>query len=64
MRKTLTAEKVKKLPVGTDVFLVRECNGNTGRLFIVKSGRKKMLRGMMTEHEIKDRAGWHYEVEA
>ena len=63
MRRTLTAEKVKRLPVGTDVFLVRECNGNTGRFWIVKSGRKKMLKGIMAEHEIKDRTGWHYEVE-
>lgn len=63
MRKTLTADKVKKLPAGTDVFLVRESTGNVGRLWIVKSGRKKMLKGIMTEHEIRDRAGWHYEVE-
>ena len=61
--KTLTAAQVKKLPVGTDVRLVRESTGQTGLLWVVKSGRKKMLRGVVTGHlhEIKDRQGWHYE---
>lgn len=61
--KTLTAAQVKKLPVGTDVRLVRESKGQTGLLWVVKSGRKKMLRGVVTGHlhEIKDRQGWHYE---
>lgn len=63
MRKTITADKVKKLPVGTDVFLIRESTGEAGRLWIVKSGRKKILKGVFAEYEIKDRAGWHYEVE-
>lgn len=63
MRKTISAEKVKKLPVGTDVFLIRESTGEAGRLWVVKSGRKKMLKGIYTEHEIKDRDGWHYQVE-
>ena len=63
MRKTLTADQVKKLPVGTDVFLIRESTGQWGMLWVVKSGRKKMLKGVAAEHEIKDRAGWHYEVE-
>ena len=62
--KTLTAEKVKKLPPGTDVYLVREATGQRGRLWIVKSGKKKLLKGVMAEHEIKDRPGWHYEVDA
>jgi len=61
--KTLTAAQVKKLPVGTDVRLVRESTGRTGLLRVVKSGRRKMLRGVVTDHlhEIKDRQGWHYE---
>ena len=61
--KTLTAAQVKKLPVGTDVRIVRESTGQTGLLWVVKSGRKKMLRGVATKrlHEIKDRQGWHYE---
>ena len=61
--KILTAAQVKKLPVGTDVRLVRESTGRTGLLWVVKSGRKKMLRGVVTGHlhEIKDRQGWHYE---
>lgn len=45
MRKTLTADKVKKLPVGTDVFFVRESSGEAGRFWIVKSGRKKKAQG-------------------
>ena len=60
----LTAEKVKKLPPGTDVYLVREATGQRGRLWIVKSGKKKLLKGAVAEHEIKDRPGWHYEVDA
>lgn len=63
MRKTLTVAQVKKLPAGTDVFLIRESTGQEGRLWIVKSGRKKILKGIMTEHDIADRKGWHYEVE-
>lgn len=61
--KTLSADKVKKLPVGTDVIFVNDQTGEKGRLWIVKSGRKKVLRGVLTQHEIKDRPGWHYEVE-
>lgn len=61
--KTLTADKVKRLPVGTNVFLVRDGTGQKGKLWIVKSGRKKMLKGLYAEHEIKDRPGWHFEVE-
>jgi hypothetical protein len=54
---------VKKLPVGTDVILVRDGTGKSGKLWVIKSGRKKMLRGVMGIHEIQDRPGWHYEVE-
>lgn len=61
-RKTVTAAQVKRLKVGTDVFLIREATGQTGRLWVIKSGRKKMLKGAVAEHEIKDRPGWHYEV--
>jgi hypothetical protein len=61
--KKITADKVKKLPVGADVYLVREATGEKGKLWIIKSGRKKLLKGLMATHEIKDRAGWHYEVE-
>lgn len=63
MRKILTADKVKKLPVTTDVLLVQEGTGKEARLWIVKSGRKKMLKGIYTEHKIEDRPGWHYEIE-
>lgn len=64
MGKVLTAQNVKNLPVGTDVILVRDGTGKSGKLWVIKSGRKKMLRGVMGTHEIKDRPGWHYEVEA
>lgn len=61
--KILTADKVKKLPPGTDVIIVNEKDGTKGRLWIVKSGRKKMLRGVTgTLLDIVDRNGWHYEV--
>ena len=62
MAKILDAKKVKKLPVGTDVRVVQESTGKTGMLWVVKSGRKKMLKGIAGIHEIKDRAGWHYEL--
>lgn len=61
--KILKAEKVKKLPPGTDVFLVNDETGERGMLYVVKSGRKKMLRGILAMHEIKDLPGLHYEVE-
>ena len=61
MGKVLTAQKVKKLPVGTDIILIREGTGKSGKLSVIKSGRKKMLRGVMGLHEIVDRPGWHYE---
>lgn len=63
MNKILTAEKVKRLPVGTDVITVCEKDGSRGTMWIVKSGRKKMLRGVLgMMHDIKDKDGWHYEV--
>lgn len=62
MSKTLTADKVKKLPPGTDIILVNEATGERGMLWIVKSGRKKMARGVLgTLLEIADKPGWHYE---
>lgn len=63
MAKILTAEKVRKLPVGTDVFYVRDATGQAGRFWVIKSGRKKMLKGAIAGiREIKDMAGWHYEL--
>lgn len=61
--KTLSAERVKRLPVGTDVILVNDKTGSRGSLWIIKKGRRKMLRGIIAMHEIKDMPGWHYEVE-
>lgn len=62
MGKTLTADKVKKLEPGTDVILVDEKTGKQAMFWVVKSGRKKKLKGVFTEYEIKDREGWHYEL--
>ena len=59
--KVVTAAQLKKLSEGTTVHLVH--GEQKGLLRIVKSGRKKMLRGCYALHEIKDRPGWHYEVE-
>ena len=59
--KVLTAAQVKKLPEGTDVYLVQEGTGRRGLFYVVKSYKKKALKGMFGIHEIVDRAGWHYE---
>ena len=61
--KILTAKQVKRLEPGTDVFLVNDKTGSRGMVWIIKHGRKKMLRGIVTLHEIKDLEGWHYEIE-
>lgn len=61
--KTLTAAKVKKLPVSTDVWIVNEATGEKGMMWVVQKGRKKILKGIYMEHEIRDYDGWHYEVE-
>lgn len=61
MGKILTAAQVKRLPVGTKIKLVREGNNTSGRLWVVKSGNKKMLCGVMATHKIEDRPGWHFE---
>jgi len=64
MRKTITADKVKKLPVDTTVYVVNDTDGSHGTLWIVKKGRQKMLKGALTDpREIRDVPGWHYEVD-
>ena len=62
MGKILSVQAVKKLKPGTDVLIVKDSTGEAGRLWIVKSGNKKLLKGIMAEHEIKERPGWHYEL--
>ena len=62
MGKTITAEKVKKLPIGTEVLVVREGTQQTTLMRIAGYYKKKMLKGATAVHEIRDRAGWHYEV--
>jgi len=58
----LTAEQVKRLPVGTDIKIVQNSTGRYSLGYIVKSGRKKMLKKpLMDPVVIIDRAGYHYE---
>ncbi len=61
--KTVTAKQVKRLPLGTDVFLVNDKTGSRGSMWVIQNGRKKMLRGIINVMEIKDMEGWHYEIE-
>ena len=59
----LSSDKVKKLPIGTEVILIREATGEKGHLTVVKSGRKKKLKGRYALLDIQYRKGWHYEKE-
>ena len=60
--KTLTAEQVKRLPVGTDIKIVQNSTGRYSLGYIVKSGRKKMLKKPLLDPVvIVDRVGFHYE---
>lgn len=61
--KTLTAKQVKRLEPGTDVYLVNDKTGKRASLWVIRMGRKKVLRGILNVHEIKDLEGWHYEIE-
>ena len=63
--KTLTAKQVKRLEPGTDVFRVDDATGRRARLYVIKSGRKKMLKMPLLDrmHEIADIPGLYYEVE-
>lgn len=60
--KILTAEQVKRLPVGTDIKIVQNSTGRYSLSYIVKSGRKKMLKRPLFDPDvIIDRVGYHYE---
>ena len=60
--KILTAEQVKQLPVGTDIKIVQNSTGRYSLAYIVKSGRKKMLKKPLFDPDvIIDRVGYHYE---
>ena len=61
--KTVTAKQVKRLEPGTDVYLVNDKTGQRGSMWVIQNGRKKMLRGIINVMEIKDKKGWHYEIE-
>jgi len=62
MGKTITAEKVKKLPVGTEVLVVQDGTERTVLMKVAGYYKKKMLKGPTAVHEIRDKVGWHYEV--
>ena len=58
----LTADQVKRLPVGTDIKIVQNSTGRYNLAYIVKSGRKKMLKKPLFDPDvIIDRVGYHYE---
>ena len=60
--KILTADQVKRLPVGTDIKIVQNSTGRYSLAYIVKSGRKKMLKKPLFDPDvIIDRVGYHYE---
>lgn len=63
--RVLSAEKVKKLPVGTDVYLVNDTTGEKGRFWVFRCGIHKMLKGVLTNEpiRIRDLDGMHFEVE-
>lgn len=62
--KTLTAEQVKRLPVGTDIKIVQNDTGKYELGYIVKSGKRKMLKcPLLDPVAIVDRVGFHYEVD-
>ena len=65
MRKQISAAKVKKLPVSTDVWVVDEKTGYSQRLFLVRYGNKLRLKSAFGGwiKTIKDTPGYHYEVE-
>ena len=60
--KTLTAEQVKRLPVGTDIKIVQNDTGKYELGYIVKSGKRKMIKKPLLDPiGIVDRVGYHYE---
>ena len=60
--KILSADQVKRLPVGTDIKIVQNSTGRYSLAYIVKSGRKKMLKKPLFDPDvIIDRVGYHYE---
>ena len=66
MRKKISLAKLKALPPGTDVYYVNEQTGESGRFWIVKSFKRKILKSIYTEQKISDiveKPGYHFEVE-
>lgn len=64
MRKTISAAKVKKLPVLTDVWVVNDVSKRECLFFVIQYGKHKRLKSTLGKMEtIKERDGFHYEVE-
>lgn len=66
MKKRLTANAVKRLPIGSIVYRVRDMDGAHAAFVVTLSYKKKILT-LIGCHEvtstIEDKNGWHYEVE-
>lgn len=66
MKKRLTANAVKRLPIGTIVQRVRDMDGAHAAFVVTLSYKKKILT-LIGCHEvtstIEDKSGWHYEME-
>ena len=66
MKKRLTANAVKRLPIGSIVHRVRDMDGAHAAFVVTLSYKKKILT-LIGCHEvtstIEDKNGWHYEME-
>ena len=62
MGKQISADKVKTMPIGMEILMVRESTGQTIRAKLMQSYKKKLLQGTQASYDIKERKGWHYEV--
>ena len=62
MSKILSVDQVKKLPVWTSIRIVDEKTGRSGIVWVVKSGNRKMLKGVYATMKIEYRHGFHYEA--
>lgn len=60
--KKVTASQIKRLPAGTIVYVTTK-DGNRAKMSIAPSYKKKVLKGVYKTIDIKDRAGWVYEVD-
>lgn len=66
--RTVTANGVKRMEVGTFVWICKNGTDRRSEYIIVRYGKEKRLQHVMsgtasTPRPIKDRTGFHYEVE-